>query len=180
MPPLTPTPTSPGGPKQMPKWAWPVAIGGGLLIGFVLLRKTPEEYEEEQQEESPYPTEKGRGGGGSAIPFDDKVLEAFGLTPPTQEFQGSGTGDGFSGEGGEGAVTTDGGAVDNASFGGPATGSFQQAAAGIPGSSSSIFAGYGTTPGEGSKATGPGYPSSTPAPTPAPSGGSGSRSNLPQ
>lgn len=103
MPP--PAPPTPGGPKQMPKWAWPVAIGGGLLIGFFLLKKQPEQYEEE--EESDYHDGAGQrgGGGGGALPIPPD-LGALGLTPPTWDFGGAGTGYGY--EGGEAGGPSDG------------------------------------------------------------------------
>lgn len=179
MPPA-PTPIKPGGPKQMPKWAWPVAIGGGLLIGFFLLKKGPAEYEEEQEEESPYPDTKAKGGGGGgAAPFDPGILEAIGLLPPSNDFQGSGTGDGgfeggdSMGGNGDGSQTSLAGQLPDNLFYNP-TNPVGVGAPNVPspggGSTTPI-----SQPGWGS------LPTPSPAPAPPPNtGGGGNQGNIPQ
>lgn len=71
--------------KKIPKWAWVVAIAGGLLIGFLVLSKPGADEEEPEEEGGDELMSEGDEAGGSVVaPLDEDLLGALGLTPSNE------------------------------------------------------------------------------------------------
>lgn len=108
MPPQAPPASGGGlGLKRLPPWAWVVAIVGGVVVGFVLLKPggaLSEGEEEGSLGDEEAPAKKGGGGGAPPIPKDE--LEALGLSPG--EYQYASYGDSGSGESSSDGVGGDG------------------------------------------------------------------------
>lgn len=127
--------------KRLPKWAWGVAIAGGAVVGFFLLKKPAGSGDEGAGDE------EGSGSGSSAregenpvvtSPLSDDLLGALGLRPPTGSYSG---GDG-GGQGDGGGFTDTG--LGPVGPGGDLT----------PAQSSSQAGAVGAGPTQGSSSTG--------------------------
>jgi hypothetical protein len=103
---MAPPAAAPGKPGLKPKgklppWVWIVALGGGLLVGFFLLKKSPSQGEGEGGEESGATGQQRSSGGASVVAPLDEMTQALGLTPPSSSggFNlGNGGGESGSGE----------------------------------------------------------------------------------
>lgn len=85
MPPVGGAPAPAGGGlnlKRLPPWAWGVAIAGGAVVGFVLLKPKPSSEEGgEEAADGEGAARAGSGGAGGAIPaLPDDLLQGLGLT----------------------------------------------------------------------------------------------------
>lgn len=104
--------------KRLPPWAWVLAIAGGAIVGFVLLRRPAREEESGEEPGAEGEGAPSRGGGGGGAP-PRELLDAWGLT-----------------ESYEAPMYGDSGGFDygDSGGGGEATASLEQSLAGDPSS----------------------------------------------
>lgn len=109
-PPASPSPSPAGGGlslKKLPPWAWVVAIAGGAIVGFFLLKPGKPEVESAGEPEPEQGQPRAGSGTAGAIPaVSPDILGALGLTPgffgPSFTSQANGN-DGGSGDSGAGS-----------------------------------------------------------------------------
>lgn len=90
MPPPVPQPQKAAGRRigGLPAWAWVAAIAGGLIVGFLFLRRADAAVDSEGTGSAAGPAARPPGGGAGAGLLPPELLEALGLTQP--EFYGGG------------------------------------------------------------------------------------------
>ncbi len=93
-------PPGPGAGKRLPLWAWLAAGAGGLVIGFLFLRRSPGADSDGQTDAEGGEGKPQEAAGAVVVePLADDLLAALGLRPYTGGGTGEGGGGGGSGDG---------------------------------------------------------------------------------
>lgn len=96
--------------KRLPKWAWVLAIAGGAVVGYFVLKKAPGGDSGAGASTADQPSQPDSAGSPVVAAPLDEMLKALGLSPNfvSQSYSG---GDGGGGDGGD-----DGGAAPSSSL----------------------------------------------------------------